>query len=139
MLTLDYLFLFNLPMKIREYNSTLSCILKSLRFLSSMINKKIIFGLFILCFLGGCTSPTAMLGPVYTMASTGNVYQAGLTYGSNEYITKSTGKTPIENLKRIGSQKKEPEKNVRKKTLESEAFYILVKNKIEKTKDIFNN
>ena len=43
---------------------------------------------------------------------------------------------PIENLKRIGSQKKEPEKNVRKKTLESEAFYILVKNKIEKTSGI---
>ena len=123
-------------MKIKELNSTLSCIIKSLRFFSSMINKKIIFGLFLVGFLEGCSSPTAMLGPVYTMASNGNVYQAGLTYGSNEYITKSTGKTPIENLKRIGSQKKEPEKNVRKKTLESEAFYILVKNKIEKTSGI---
>ena len=123
-------------MKIRELDSTLSCILKSVRFFGSMINIKIIFGLFLVSFLGGCTSPTAMLGPVYTMASTGNVYQAGLTYGSNEYITKTTGKTPIENLKSIGTQKKEPEKNVQKKTLESEDFYILVKNKIEKTSGI---
>ena len=123
-------------MKIRELYSTLSCILKSVRFLGSMINKKIIFGLFLVSFLGGCTSPTAMLGPVYTMSSTGNVYQAGLTYGSNEYITKTTGKTPIENLKSIGTQKKEPEKNVQKKTLESEAFYNLVKNKIENTSGI---
>ena len=123
-------------MKISVFNSILSCISKCIRFLRIMINKKIIFGLLLVSFLGGCTSPTAMLGPVYTMASTGNVYQAGLTYGSNEYITKSTGKTPIENLKSIGSQKKEPKKNVEKKTLESEAFYILVKNKIEKTSGI---
>ena len=94
-----------------------------------MIHKKIIFGFFIFGFLAGCTSPTAMLGPAYTLTSTGNVFQAGLSYGSNEIITMYTGKTPIENVKEITSN----QKNIRKQTLESEDFYILVKNKIDKT------
>ena len=45
-------------------------------------------------------------------------------------ITMYTGKTPIENVKEITSNQKK--KNIQKKTLESEDFYILVKNKIEK-------
>ena len=109
-------------------NSTLSCISKCLRFFG-MIHKKIIFGFFTLSFLAGCASPTAMLGPAYTFTSTGNVLQAGLSYGSNEMITMYTGKTPIENVKEIASN----QKNIQKKTLESEDFYILVKNKINKT------
>ena len=56
----------------------------------------------------------------------------GITYGSNEMITAYTGKTPIENLQEISSN----QKNIKKKTLESQEFYILVKNKIEKTKGI---
>ena len=94
-----------------------------------MIQKKIIFGLLTLSFLGGCASPTAMLGPAYTLTSTGNVLQAGLSYGSNEMITMYTGKTPIQNVKEITSN----QNNIQKQTLESEDFYILVKNKIDKT------
>ena len=109
-------------------NSTLSCISKCLRFFG-MIHKKIIFGFFTLSFLAGCASPTAMLGPAYSLTSTGNVLQAGLSYGSNEMITMYTGKTPIENVKEITSN----QKNIQKETLESEDFYILVKNKIDKT------
>ena len=109
-------------------NSTLSCISKCLRFFG-MIHKKIIFGFFTLSFLAGCSSPTAMLGPAYTLTSSGSVLQAGLSYGSNEMITMYTGKTPIENVKEITSN----QKNIQKETLESEDFYILVKNKIDKT------
>ena len=101
-----------------------------------MINKKIISGIFILSFLGACTSPTAMIGPVYTLSSTGNIFQAGLNYGSNQMITKYTGKTPIENLKEIKNLSKKQTKNIKKETLESEEFYILVKNKIDKTSGI---
>ena len=93
-----------------------------------MIYKKIIFGLFVVSILSGCTTPTAMLGPAYTLTSTGNIFQAGLSYGSNEMITHYTGKTPIENVKEM-TQKK----NIQKQTLESEEFSILVKNKIDKT------
>ena len=125
-------------MKIWFLNTTLSCISKSLRFEVSMINKKIFFGLFILNLLVGCTSPTAMLGPAYTMSSSGNTIQAGLTYGSNKLITLHTGKTPIENLKDVSLIKKKEITNIKKNTLESEDFYILVKNKIEKTNGILN-
>tara|TARA_Y100001936_G_C15816822_1_gene529570 strand:+ start:254 stop:568 length:315 start_codon:yes stop_codon:yes gene_type:complete len=100
-----------------------------------MSNKKFLMIVPIL-FLGACTSPTAMLGPAYTLSSTGSVYQSGLTYGSNELITMYTGKTPIENIKEKISA--DNNKNIQKKTLESEDFYILVKNKIEKTNGILN-
>ena len=72
-----------------------------------MIYKKKILVLLILCFLNACTSPTAMLGPVYTFSSTGSIYQSGLTYGSNELLEKTTGKTTIENIKDLNLQKKE--------------------------------
>ena len=109
-------------------NTTLSCIIKCLRF-SNMIHKKIILGLFTLGLLAGCATPTAMLGPAYTLTSTGNVFQAGLSYGSNEMITYYTGKTPIENVKEITLNSN----NIQKKTIESDDFYILVKNRINKT------
>ena len=125
-------------MKIWFLNTTLSCIYKSLRFEVSMVNKKIFFVLFILNLLVGCTSPTAMLGPAYTMSSSGNTLQAGLSYGSSKLITQYTGKTPIENLKDASFIEKKGLTNIEKNTLESENFYILVKNKIDKTKIIFN-
>jgi len=121
-------------MKINVFNSILSCILKCIRFMITVINKKIIFGLFILSSLGACVTPTAMLGPAYTLTATGNVAQAGLSYGSNELITAYTGKTPIENLEEITSKNISNKKNIQKQTLESEDFYQLVKNKIEKRK-----
>ena len=103
-----------------------------------MINKKTIFGLITVIFLGACTAPTAMLGPAYTLTSSGNVYQAGLSYASNTLIEQYTGKTPIENLKELSSIKEDETKNIKQKTLQSEDFYLLVKAKIEKTSKILN-
>ena len=74
-----------------------------------------------------------MLGPAYTLTSSGNVFQAGFSYGSNQIITANTGKTPLENLYEIGMNQK---KNIKKDTLESDEFYNLVKKKIEKTSGI---
>ena len=119
-----------------KFNSILSCILNCIRFVTTMISKKVILGLFIIILQGGCSSPTAMLGPVYTLSSTGSGLQAGINYGSNELITMYTGKTPIENLKKINVDKKKTGTNIQKKTLESEDFYILVKRKIEITNKI---
>ena len=102
--------------------------MKCLRF-HGVTHKKIIIILLAASFLAGCTSPSAMLGPAYTLSSTGNTFQAALSYGSNELITAYTGKTPIENVKEVTLS----EKNIQKQTLESEDFYILVKNKIDKT------
>ena len=117
-------------MKIRALHTTLSCIVKCIRFVLNMINKKIILGLFALSLLGACATPTAMIAPAFTLTSTGSSFQAGLSYGSGEIVTMYTGKTPIENIKEISTIDK---KNIHKNTIESEDFYILVKNKIEKT------
>ncbi len=121
-------------MKKEILNSILSCSLKCLRFHTIVFKKKIIW-LFFLGFLTNCTSPSVMLTPVYTFSSTGNVYQAGLSYGSNKFIEKITGKTMVENLRDI--KLSEEDENIQKKTLESEDFYFLVKNKIDKTSVIF--
>ncbi len=77
-----------------------------------------------------------MLGPAYTLSSTGNIFQAGLSYGSNELITQYTGKTPIENLKEISEIELEKDENIMKNTLESEDFYYLVQNKFKKTRSL---
>ena len=76
-----------------------------------------------------------MLGPAYTLTSTGSGIQAGLNYGTNQLVTMYTGKTPMENLQEISSNNIESE-NIQKKTLESEDFFHLVKNKLEKTSKI---
>ena len=68
-----------------------------------MIIKKIVFGLFLVTFLSGCAAPTAMIGPAYTLGSTGNVLQTGFSYGSSKLIKSYTGKTTVENLKDIAS------------------------------------
>ena len=99
-----------------------------------MILKKIIAGFFLLFFLNGCVQNTALLGPAYTMASTGNIYQAGLTYGSNQAVKKITGKSPTENIKSLTDSKKskiDEEQNY-------DEFFALVKNRIEKTSKIIN-
>ena len=52
-----------------------------------MIKKTFIF--ISLLFLSNCvSSPSAFLGPVFTGAKTGSVYQASLSYGSNRIISK---------------------------------------------------
>ena len=60
--------------------------------------KKIILLIFCIAFLSGCAQ-TAFLGPIYSFTSTGSVYHAGLSYGSDKAITTLTGKSPGENIK----------------------------------------
>ena len=123
-------------MYLKFFSSTLSCITKCIGFLLTMIHKKIFFGLLISVFLGACTAPTAMLGPAYTLSSSGNVLQAGFSYGSSELIKSYTGKTPIENLADISELDLDHKKNIKKQTLESSEFHILVKNRIKKNNQI---
>ena len=97
-----------------------------------MILKKIIAGSFLLFFLNGCVQSTALLGPAYTLTSTGNVFQAGLSYGSNQAVKKITGKSTTENIKSFVDDNKikvEKEEN-------HEEFFALVKSRIEKTSKI---
>ena len=97
-----------------------------------MIIKKIISGFFLLCFLNGCVQSTALVGSAYTLTTTGSVFQAGLSYGSNEAIKKITGKSTTENIKSLVDNKK-----VKVEEEESyEEFFALVKSRIEKTSKI---
>ena len=122
-------------MYLKYFSSTLSCIAKCIGFLTTMIHKKIFFGLFILVFLGACAAPTAMLGPAYTLSS-GNVLQAGFSYGSSELVKTYTGKTPLENLAEISELDLDHKKNIQKQTLESSEFHILVKKRKKKNNEI---
>tara|TARA_B100001287_G_scaffold237146_1_gene209995 strand:+ start:315 stop:608 length:294 start_codon:yes stop_codon:yes gene_type:complete len=90
----------------------------------------------IFSFTGACTAPTAMIGPAYTLSSTGNIFQAGLSYSSNELITYYTEKTPLENLKEISQKERKKFNNIKKQTLESEDFFALIQSKIKKTSKI---
>jgi len=60
--------------------------------------KKIFFLLFSLTILNGCIETTAFLGPAISVGTTGNVYQASLSYSTNRIIHSATGKTPIEHV-----------------------------------------
>ena len=96
--------------------------------------KKIIISAFAICFLTGCLQNTAFLGPAVTVASTGNVYQAGLSYGSSHAIKKMTGKTTTENIKSFLDSN-----NTTVKEEESyDEFFVLVKDKIQKKSNILN-
>ena len=103
-----------------------------------MNNKKLILVFMVINFLGACASHTAMLSPIYTIGSSGSAIEAGLSFSSNEIITRKTGKSPIENLKEISSNKNGKVKNIQLETIKSEDFYQLVKNKITKTSRIIN-
>jgi|TARA_X000001036_G_scaffold139507_1_gene132262 hypothetical protein len=59
---------------------------------------KIVLTLLILLFLVGCAQPSALLGPMYTIGTTGNVLQAGASYGTSYAVKKMTGKTVPENV-----------------------------------------
>ena len=60
--------------------------------------EKLIFLLFSLATLNGCVESTALLGPAISVGTSGNVYQASLSYASNTLIYNATGKTTIEHV-----------------------------------------
>ena len=92
-----------------------------------MILKKIILKISILALLTGCVQSTAFLGPIYTLGTTGNVYQASFSYGSEKAVTTFTGKTSIENVEELLKAKKQ-DSDLRK----------LVKKRIKETRKKLN-
>ena len=56
----------------------------------------------LLIVLNGCIQPTAsFIGPAYTVASTGNVYQAGLTVTINQALVHTTGEDAVGHVTKI--------------------------------------
>ena len=89
---------------------------------------KIFFIFFYLIFLSGCLQTTALLGPSVTVATTGNILQAGLQYGANTAIKKETGKDTFEHLQDAVESQSKSQKFKRK-------FSDLVEKKFEITRE----
>ena len=60
--------------------------------------------------LTGCIQSTALLGPSITVATTGNIMQAGLQYGANTAIKNETGKDALTHLKDIVEEEQSSQK-----------------------------
>ena len=72
--------------------------------------KKIYLIVLISIFLSGCIQSTALLGPGVTIATTGNIMQAGFQYGANSAIKNETGKDALTHLKDAVDDKQENQK-----------------------------
>ena len=79
--------------------------------------------------LSGCAQSTAMLGPAITLASSGNVSQAGLTFFTNKAVEKETGMDTVSFV--TNKIDKQNSKNRLKRD-----FKKLVQNNFEKTREI---
>ena len=74
--------------------------------------KKILLLLVSFVFLSGCFQSIVLLGPAIGGASTGKIYQAGLSYGTNMIMEQATGKTTSKHMLDILTSK---ESNLLKK------------------------
>ena len=100
-----------------------------------MKNKKIAFILMSVVLLTGCAQSTAFIGPAITVAATGNVAQAGFTYGTNEVIKKETGKDTMQYVSSLLEvEDKSLLKPEDKKSKIDEDFIALVESSIKKTR-----
>ena len=82
-------------------------------------------------FLNGCIQSTALLGPGLTIATTGNVLQAGFQYGANSVIEKETGKNTFEHFQ-------DAVDNQSKNKKFQEKFTDLVEKKLKLTREKLN-
>jgi hypothetical protein len=85
---------------------------------------KIFFYIFAVIILSGCAQSTAMLGPALTLASTGNVSQAGLTFFTNKAVEKETGMTTVSFVTN----------KIEQNSYQNRKFKKLVKTNFEKTR-----
>ena len=89
--------------------------------------KKTFFLVLISVLLTGCIQSTAFLGPSITVATTGNIMQAGLQFGANKAIQNETGKDAITHLK--DAVEKEQDNQIVEKKIKN-----IAKNTIDKVK-----
>ena len=85
-------------------------------------------------FLNGCVQSTAMVGPAVTLASTGNIYNAGLSLGANKALERETGMTTSELITKQVNKNNVPKMD---KELEN-SLKILLDLNIKKTHNIIS-
>ena len=88
---------------------------------------KIFFLILSLVILPGCIQTTSLLGPGVTIATSGNIIQAGFQYGANTAVKNETGKDVLTHIKDSVDQKNKEKK-----------FHVqlkqLIKDRIENTR-----
>jgi hypothetical protein len=60
--------------------------------------------------LSGCIQSTALLSPGVTIATTGNIMQAGFQYGANTAIKNETGKDVLTHFKDVVEEEQDNKK-----------------------------
>ena len=92
--------------------------------------RKILLQLFVLTLLSSCAQSTALIGPAITIGNTGNIMQAGFSYGTNMAVKQATGKTPGEHATSFVEEKRE-EKRIRKEIVSYlESHIEVMRNKL---------
>jgi hypothetical protein len=71
---------------------------------------KIYFLIVFFISLSGCIQSTALLGPEVTIATTGNIMQAGFQYGANTAIKNETGKDVLTHFKDVVEEEQDNKK-----------------------------
>ena len=89
--------------------------------------RKIIFFIATGVFLNSCAQYSSFLGPTYTIAETGNIYHAALSYQSNTLVKEKTGKNTLEHAS-ILLEKKNEQINL------DEDLIVLIETSIKKTR-----
>jgi hypothetical protein len=92
--------------------------------------KKIYLLVLISMFLTGCIQSTALLGPGVTIATTGNIMQAGFQYGANSAIKKETGKDALTHLKNAVEEEQDNQKLEKKIKNLAKSTIKRIKNKL---------
>ena len=88
---------------------------------------KIFFITSCLIFLSGCFQTTSLLGPGVTVATSGNIIQAGFQYGANTALKNETGKDVLTHIKdKVDDKHKEKKLHAKLK--------VLLENRIEITR-----
>ena len=93
---------------------------------------KIYFLIVISISLSGCIQSTALLGPGVTIATTGNIMQAGFQYGANTAIKNETGKDVLAHLKDVVEEEQDNKKleekirNIAKSTIDKVKIKLLI-------------
>ena len=87
----------------------------------------IFFVIFSFIILSGCIQTTSLLGPGVTVATSGNVLQAGFQYGANTALKNETGKDVLTHIKdKVDEKHKEKKLHVKLRQL--------IENRIETTR-----
>ena len=81
-------------------------------------------------FLTGCIQSTALLGPGVTIATTGNIMQAGFQYGANSAIKEETGKDALTHLKNAVEEEQDNQKLEKKIKNLAKSTIKRIKNKL---------